>query len=370
MDAFANERFALEAFHGEDQAAAVHLGEFGLAADGRAHGTGFQVLDIDGNADGGVAFADFVAHGHQAGFLHQGDHRGGGEHLQCAGAIYRGGVFVLHHQLFAVTETGKVVIICHNRVFWGAKIFFFIGLPYQKKCTFANSRYNDSFMDNLTLYHGSTKVVERPELGIGNPKNDYGLGFYCTENLELAKEWASTEKSDGFANHYELILDGLQILRLNTKPYHILNWLSILLKNRTFVLSQGLPSDAKDYLLNHFLPDYEPYDLIVGYRADDSYFAFANAFLNNTISLEQLRKAMMLGNLGEQVVLKSERAFAQLHFIESIPVDSSLYYPRRMARDRQAREDFQNQKSMATASDAIYMIDILRQNWNNDDPRL
>ena len=256
-------------------------------------------------------------------------------------------------------------------MFWGAKIFFFsLASPYQKNCTFANSRYNDSFMENLTLYHGSTKVVERPELGIGNPKNDYGLGFYCTENLELAKEWASTEKSDGFANHYELILDGLQILRLNTKPYHILNWLSILLKNRTFVLSQGLPSDAKDYLLNHFLPDYEPYDLIVGYRADDSYFAFANAFLNNTISLEQLHKAMMLGNLGEQAVLKSERAFAQLHFIESIPVDSSQYYPKRMARDRQAREDFQNQKSMATASDAIYMIDILRQNWSNDDPRL
>ena len=225
-------------------------------------------------------------------------------------------------------------------------------------------------MKNLTLYHGSTKVVERPALGIGNPKNDYGLGFYCTENLELAKEWASAEKSDGFANHYELNLEGLSILHLNTKPYHILNWLSILLKNRTFVLSQGLPMEARDYLLNNFLPKYEQYDLIIGYRADDSYFAFANAFLNNTISLEQLRKAMMLGNLGEQVVLKSEKAFSQLTFMESIPVDCSQYYPKRMARDRQAREDFQSQKSTAAAADAIYMIDILRQNWTNEDPRL
>ena len=241
---------------------------------------------------------------------------------------------------------------------------------YQKKCIFANSRYNDSFMKNLTLYHGSTKVVERPALGIGNPKNDYGLGFYCTENLELAKEWASAEKSDGFANHYELNLEGLSILHLNTKPYHILNWLSILLKNRTFVLSQGLPMEARDYLLNNFLPKYEQYDLIIGYRADDSYFAFANAFLNNTISLEQLRKAMMLGNLGEQVVLKSEKAFSQLTFMESIPVDCSQYYPKRMARDRQAREDFQSQKSTAAAADDIYMIDILRQNWTNEDPRL
>ena len=225
-------------------------------------------------------------------------------------------------------------------------------------------------MNNLTIYHGSTKVIERPALGIGNPKNDYGLGFYCTENLELAKEWASTEKSDGFANHYALNLEGLSILHLNTKSYHILNWLSILLKNRTFVLSQGLPVEAKEYLLHTFLPEFEHYDLIIGYCADDSYFAFANAFLNNTISLEQLRKAMMLGNLGEQVVLKSEKAFSQLTFIESIPVDSSQYYPKRMARDRQAREDFQNEKTVVAAADAIYMIDILRQNWTNDDPRL
>ena len=125
-------------------------------------------------------------------------------------------------------------------------------------------------MKKITLFHGSTKIVEKPILGVGNPKNDYGLGFYCTENLELAKEWASTERNDGFANSYEMDIEGLDILRLNKTPYHILNWLAILLKNRTFVLSQGLPTEAKAYLLENFLPDYEQYDLIIGYRADDS----------------------------------------------------------------------------------------------------
>ena len=225
-------------------------------------------------------------------------------------------------------------------------------------------------MEKISLYHGSTKVIEKPVLGLGNPKNDYGLGFYCTENLELAKEWASTERSDGFANCYEIGFEGLNILYLNKTPYHILNWLSILLQNRTFVISQGLPSEAKAYLLEHFLTEYEHYDLIIGYRADDSYFSFANAFLNNTISLEQLRKAMFLGKLGEQVVLKSEEAFSRLVFKESIPVDSSLYYPKRQARDRQAREDFQNEKAVVSPADAIYMIDILRQKWTNEDPRL
>lgn len=225
-------------------------------------------------------------------------------------------------------------------------------------------------MKSIVFYHGSTKIIEKPVFGVGNPKNDYGLGFYCTENLELAKEWASTEQRDGFVNSYEIDLEGLNLLHLNQKPYHILNWLSILLKNRTFVLSQGLPTEAKQYLLNHFLPDYKPYDIIIGYRADDSYFSFANAFLNNTISLEQLRKAMHLGNLGEQIVLKSEKAFVSIHFKESIPVDSSLYYPKRQARDRKAREDFQKEKTTTSPVDAIYMIDILRQKWTNNDPRL
>ena len=225
-------------------------------------------------------------------------------------------------------------------------------------------------MESKVLYHGSTKVIEQPVLGLGNPKNDYGLGFYCTESLELAKEWACTELSDGFVNSYEIGFEGLNILHLNKKSYHILNWLSILLQNRTFVLSQGLPIEAKAYLLDNFLPDYEPYDLIIGYRADDSYFSFANAFLNNTISLEQLRKAMFLGKLGEQVVLKSEEAFSRLIFNESIPVDSSLYFPKRQARDRQARADFQNEKAEVSPADAVYMIDILRQKWTNEDPRL
>lgn len=225
-------------------------------------------------------------------------------------------------------------------------------------------------MKKITLFHGSTKVVEKPILGVGNPKNDYGLGFYCTENLELAKEWASAERNDGFANSYEMDIEGLDILRLNKTPYHILNWLAILLKNRTFVLSQGLPSEAKAYLLENFLPDYEQFDLIIGYRADDSYFSFANAFLNNTISLEQLRKAMYLGKLGEQVVLKSEKAFSGIVFKESIPVDSSLYYPKRQARDRQAREDYQKEKNAVSSVDAVYMIDILREKWTNDDSRL
>ncbi len=225
-------------------------------------------------------------------------------------------------------------------------------------------------MDNKILYHGSDKIIEFPQLGFGNPKNDYGLGFYCTESLDLAKEWACTENQDGYANKYLLNMDGLTVMHLNEAPYHILNWLSILLKNRTFILSEGLPKEAREYLLNKFLPDYKTYDVIIGYRADDSYFSFANAFLNNTISLEQLRKAMMLGNLGEQIVLKSKHSFEQLSYLECIPAESSTYFSKRDIRDKEARDNFQKEKSKAKSADGIYMIDILRQKWTNNDARL
>ena len=44
-------------------------------------------------------------------------------------------------------------------------------------------------MANLvTLYHGSSRVIREPEFGRGRANNDYGLGFYCTESDELAKE--------------------------------------------------------------------------------------------------------------------------------------------------------------------------------------
>ncbi len=53
-------------------------------------------------------------------------------------------------------------------------------------------------MDKLiTIYHGSKQIVEVPTFGLGRKNNDFGLGFYCTESNDLAKEWAVSSLSDG-----------------------------------------------------------------------------------------------------------------------------------------------------------------------------
>jgi len=117
------------------------------------------------------------------------------------------------------------------------------------------------------------------------------------------------------------------------------------------------------------MPDCEGYDVIRGYRADDSYFSFAGAFLNNTISYEQLGHAIRLGKLGGQIVLKSEQAFARLRFVKAEVANNEIFYPRKMTRDRLAREAFRKDKGNPSL-DGLYMIDILRNKISNDDPRL
>ena len=107
----------------------------------------------------------------------------------------------------------------------------------------------------MIIYHGSNEPRPNPIYGFGKTKNDYGRGFYCTENIELAKEWACANGNDGYANMYQINMEGLSVLRLNSEAFHILNWLSILLDNRTFNISEGIASRAKEYLMQHFLPE-------------------------------------------------------------------------------------------------------------------
>ena len=224
--------------------------------------------------------------------------------------------------------------------------------------------------DKLTIYHGSSKIIERPDFGTGNPHNDYGLGFYCTESMELAKEWASSTETDGFANQQQLNLTGLSTLSLTSGDYHILNWLSVLLENRRFRIDGPIAQQAKAYISENFSVDYKQYDIIRGYRADDSYFSFANAFLNNTISVTQLEKAMVLGKLGEQIVLISQKAFASIEFVNAIPAPNEIYLPKKLARDTAARKDFQQEKARGSILTEKYILDIMREGWKNDDERL
>ena len=188
----------------------------------------------------------------------------------------------------------------------------------------------------ITVYHGSNQIVDVPTFGAGRKINDFGLGFYCTESNDLAKEWAVSSLRDGFANRYTLETEYLNILRLNTPDYTILNWMAIVVEHRLFSIKTPVARRAKRYLIDNFGINVNAYDLIIGYRADDSYFDYAEAFLNNAITVEQLSRAMRLGKLGEQIVLKSKFAFSKIKYEGFEVAEKSVYYILRKARDDKA----------------------------------
>ena len=224
-------------------------------------------------------------------------------------------------------------------------------------------------MDKLiTVYHGSRQIVEVPIFGEGRKNNDFGLGFYCTESNDLAKEWAVSSLRDGFSNRYTLDTEYLNILNLNSPDYTILNWMAVLVEHRLFSIKTPVARRAKRYLIENFGVNVNAYDLIIGYRADDSYFDYAEAFLNNTITVEQLSRAMRLGKLGEQIVIKSKFAFSKIRFEGFEVAEKGTYYVLRKARDDAAGQmylDIQEEES-----DGLYIQDIMRGGVTNDDPRI
>lgn len=224
----------------------------------------------------------------------------------------------------------------------------------------------------ITLYHGSNEIVECPEWGRGRIQNDYGQGFYCTAYFELACEWASKKEDvNGYANEYTLDLSDLKVLDLSGSAYNILNWITLLIQNRTFVSTSPISEQAKQYLAENFSIDTSEYDVIKGYRADDSYFSFARDFVNNTISVHQLAKAMELGKLGIQYMLRSQKAFHNLKFVGAQEVDRTIYHAKYLKRDLKAKNDYKKSKvDLTINTDELYVLDIIRGGIKNGDPRI
>lgn len=223
-------------------------------------------------------------------------------------------------------------------------------------------------MSKLTIYHGSEYIIQKPTYGLGKIHNDFGLGFYCTEYEDLAKEWACSSLSGGYASRYTIETDGLNILHINSSEFNILNWIAVLVANRLFKIKTPVANRAKRYLTEHFYLDVNAYDIITGYRADDSYFDFADAFLNNAITVKQLAYAMRLGKLGEQIVIKSPQAFGALNYEGYSKAEPNIYYPLRKSRDTLATQEYL--KILEQEEDGLYMADIMREKVKQDDPRL
>ena len=170
----------------------------------------------------------------------------------------------------------------------------------------------------MKLYHGSNKEIVTPLYGKGRNDCDYGSGFYLCPEKDVASLWASQNEDGGYINSYKLNIDKLKILNLgHINKEYILTWITILCRFRLDNETRATAQEEISILTSHFDINLDEYDVIIGFRADDSFFDYARAFLTNQLPIELLSDAMKAGNLGIQYALKSRRAFEEIKFIDS-----------------------------------------------------
>lgn len=167
-------------------------------------------------------------------------------------------------------------------------------------------------MEKLILYHGTPDKIVVPTYGRGEEKHDYGKGFYLTESIDLAKEWAvcRPNEKNGWVHKYELETDGLKILDFQEKG--VLAWLAELMKHREAADSKRYRMLAKKFIEKYGI-DTNGYDVIRGWRANASYFYIAKEFVRDNIDMDILEELLSLGGLGIQYCIVSELAYSRLN---------------------------------------------------------
>lgn len=182
-----------------------------------------------------------------------------------------------------------------------------------------------------------------PVYGKGKSHHDYGAGFYTTESLQLAKEWAvaNPDQSNGWVHEYKLDETDLKIL--DFEEVGILPWIAELMKHRDADSSRRYKVLSAKFIDRYGI-DTDGYDVIKGWRADASYFYITKAFVRDEVDLDIMEELFKLGGLGIQYCLKSEKAFAALQEVKdkTIEVPYDEYNPQYSARDLKARKDMKD----------------------------
>ncbi len=194
-------------------------------------------------------------------------------------------------------------------------------------------------MGKIILYHGTPNKIVTPVFGGGEEKHDYGKGFYLTENIELAKEWAvcRPQEANGWVHKYELDCDSLKIFDFQESS--IMAWLAELMKHRDAAESKRYKMLAAKFIDKYGI-DTSNYDVIKGWRANASYFYIAKEFVRDNIDVEILEELLSLGGLGIQYCIKSKLAYENLREIRDglLPVVYSEFNQKYNQRDDNARK--------------------------------
>lgn len=157
----------------------------------------------------------------------------------------------------------------------------------------------------MILYHGSTYLVDSPEIRKGDVCLDFGVGFYTTTSYEQAERWAKIKirrnnSSIGYVSVYEFDIENakmhLAVERFETADE---KWLDFVVKNR-----RGVEESIVK-------------DLHIGPVADDNIYRSIRLFETGAYDAEYTVKKLKAEVLHDQWTFHTEKALSYLKFIRA-----------------------------------------------------
>lgn len=154
---------------------------------------------------------------------------------------------------------------------------------------------------NKRLYHGSNAIVKKPDLSLSREDIDFGIGFYLTTDINMAKKWASS-KAKSIVNTYSICTDNLNIYTFSLDK----EWLEYIRACREY-------GDEIQEIKNR----YNEYDILIGPTADDKLFDTVQQYLDGELSSETAVKYLNVAGYANQIVLKTQKAVDAITFVTS-----------------------------------------------------
>ena len=156
----------------------------------------------------------------------------------------------------------------------------------------------------MTIFHGSTDVVDVPRIIVSYTGRDFGTGFYTIDIEEQAARWAKRQsayrkKDTAILNTYELNDSAFEILRVKSFIGYTLEWLDFVISCR------------KNVSFKH------EYDLVIGKIANDDVGETIQAVLDGLTSKDFALSRLVFMKANNQICFSTETALQHLKFISS-----------------------------------------------------
>lgn len=156
----------------------------------------------------------------------------------------------------------------------------------------------------MIIYHGSTELVQSPEIRVSDTYLDFGTGFYTTTSYEQAERWARIKmrrqnKDIGYVSIYEFDFDSAQQrTTINRFENADMKWLEFVVGNRR--------GDNPKRIV----------DMDIGPVADDNVYRSIRLFETGVLDAEEAVKRLKTELLHDQWTFHTVKMLSFLKFVD------------------------------------------------------